>query len=70
MTIGSITTKAVEAMLLDNISVLDVKIGRSIRVAEAAERGKSIITYDLKNPQTENYWKLAASIEEWVKNAK
>lgn len=61
---------AVEAMLLDNISVLDVKIGRSIRVAEAAERGKSIITYDLKNPQTENYWKLAASIEEWVKNAK
>ena len=61
---------AVNAMLLDGIPVLDVKIGRSIRVAEAAERGKSIVSYDPRNPQAENYWKLAASIEAWVKSVR
>ena len=46
--------------------VLDVKIGRSVRVAEAAGRGKSVVTADPKNPQAENYRKLAALLEQWL----
>jgi chromosome partitioning protein len=57
---------AIEAMFVDEITVLDFKIGRSVRVAEAAERGKSIVIFDPKNPQAENYCKLARLIFEWT----
>jgi chromosome partitioning protein len=50
--------------------VLDVKIGRSVRVAEAAARGKSVVTADPKNPQSENYRNLAALVAQWLINEK
>jgi chromosome partitioning protein len=46
--------------------VLGVKIGRSVKVAEAAGMGKSVVTADSKNPQAENYRKLAALVEQWL----
>ena len=50
--------------------VLDVKIGRSVRVAEAAASGKSVVTADPKNPQAENYRKLAALVAQWLTGEK
>jgi chromosome partitioning protein len=46
--------------------VLDVKIGRSVRVAEAAASGKSVVTFAPKNPQAENYRKLAYLVDQWA----
>jgi chromosome partitioning protein len=46
--------------------VLDVKIGRSVRVAEAAGRGKSVVTAYPKNPQAEKYRNFAALVEQWL----
>jgi chromosome partitioning protein len=40
-----------------------VHIGRSIRVAEAARSGESVITYDASNPQAAAFNELAAWVE-------
>ena len=37
---------------------METQIGRSIRVAEAAAAGESIITYDPENKQAKNYQQL------------
>lgn len=51
------------AMLLEQgVNVLETKIGRSIRVAEAPGFRETIITYEPGNPQAENYRKLAKEI--------
>ena len=58
--------KVLETMLEEGFPVLDIKIGRSVRVAEAAEKGKSIITAYPMNPQAANYRKLAEILHGWV----
>jgi len=59
-----------EAMIERGLPVLDVKIGRSVKVAEAAIEGKSIVTADPKNPQAENYRQLAVWMNEWLDSPK
>jgi len=61
---------ALEAMRAANYPVLDVAIGRSVRVGEAAALGESVITYEPGNPQAENYKELGKVIELWLKKTK
>lgn len=57
--------EALEAMKSAGLPVLSVKLGRSIRVAEAAGLGKTITEYEPSNPQAEAYIKLAKDIGKW-----
>lgn len=54
---------AAEAIQAAGLPVLPVMIGRSIRVAEAAGAGQSVLTWDNGNVQAENYRKLAEVID-------
>lgn len=58
---------AIEALTAAGLPVLDAKIGRSVRVAEAAVQGQSIVSYEPSNPQAANYNDLANGINEWLK---
>jgi chromosome partitioning protein len=57
---------AVSKMMENGYPVLDVRIGRSVRVAEAAAKGQSIISAASQNPQAEKYRKLATFVEKWL----
>lgn len=59
---------ALEAMIAADWPVLDVTIGRSVRVSEAGALGQSVIEYEPGNPQSENYIELGRIIEKWLKN--
>jgi len=56
-----------EAMRAAEWPVMDVYIGRSVRVGEAAAQGVSVLSYAPDNPQAENYLKLGKVIELWLK---
>jgi len=56
-----------DAMLNAGWPVLPVNIGRSIRVAEAAANGESVITYEPGNPQAGAYNSLGEILEKWLK---
>jgi chromosome partitioning protein len=62
--------QAVEAMRAAGLPVLDVMIGRSVRVAEAAGAGQSVVNYKPGNPQAANYKQLAALVEQWLQKAR
>lgn len=57
---------AVEAIQAAGLPLLPVYIGRSVRVAEAAAAGQSIVTYDPNNAQSKNYLELAEIINLWL----
>lgn len=57
--------EAVAAMEGASLPVLPVRIGRSVRVAEAAGAGQSVITWESSNPQSENYRLLAKTVQAW-----
>ena len=57
---------ALGVMRESGLPLFDVQIGRSVRVAEAAAAGESIITYDPSNKQARNYNRLAEVIDEWL----
>jgi chromosome partitioning protein len=59
---------AMEAMQGAALPVLDVIIGRSIRVAEAAAAGQSIVTWEPDNPRATEYKLLAEEVKAWLKN--
>ena len=59
---------ALEALEHDGVPVLDVRIGRSVRVAEAAATGTSVAGYAPGNPQTDNYRLLAKVVMKWQKS--
>jgi len=59
---------AIEAMLESGWPVLDVKIGKSVRVAEAAANGETVLTFEPENPQAANYWELVKEVEKWLMN--
>lgn len=59
---------AIDAMRAADWPVLAAGIGRSVRVAEAAAVGQSVITYEPTNPQAENYKALGKEIEQWLTN--
>lgn len=56
---------AVELLERSDLPLLPVKIGRSVRVAEAAGAGESVITFEPGNPQAQNYKQLAEIIKSW-----
>ena len=61
---------ALGVMRESGLPLLDVQIGRSVRVAEAAAAGESIITYDPRNKQAKNYKQLAKVVDQWLKSAR
>jgi len=53
---------AIEAMDDADLPVLQTRIGRSVRVAEAAASGQSVITYDPGGKRTAEYQALAREV--------
>lgn len=49
------------------LNVFNTKIGRSIRVAEAAEAGQSVISYAPDNKRAQEYKQFAEEILQWLK---
>lgn len=60
---------AIDVLKESDLPLLPIQIGRSIRVAEAAAAGESIITYDPTNKQAIAYQTLAQGVEKWLKSA-
>jgi chromosome partitioning protein len=58
---------ALDTLVRAGQPVLDVQIGRSIKVAEAATVGETVVTYDPENPQTEAYQELAKVVDGWLR---
>jgi len=58
---------ALAAMQAGGLPLLPVTVGRSVKVAEAAGLGESIITYAASNPQARAYRELGKVIEQWLK---
>jgi chromosome partitioning protein len=56
-----------EAMKAAGLPLLPASIGRSVRVAEAATAGQSIVTYEPGNPQAKAYVTLAEDVDRWLK---
>jgi chromosome partitioning protein len=59
---------AIETMKGRGLPLFQTVIGRSVRVAEAAAAGESIVTYDPDNPQATNYKLLANEVDQWLRN--
>lgn len=58
--------RIVNAMRGLNLPVLDVSIGRSIRVADAVNAGQSIVTYEPQHKEAQEYRQLAAIVDRWI----
>jgi chromosome partitioning protein len=48
------------------LPLLRVRIGRSVKVAEAATAGQTVLTYEPRNPQAQAYRELAEVIDRWL----
>jgi len=59
---------ALHAMQGAGLPVLPVQIGRTVRIAEAAHEGESVLTFAPENPQAEAYLKLAEEVSRWLEN--
>ena len=59
--------QAEKALKRAKLPLLDVAIGRTVKVATAAINGQSILTSDPTNPQAGNYNELGKVIEKWLK---
>ena len=59
--------QAQAALKKAKLPVLEVAIGRTIKIATAAMSGQSILTSDPTNPQAGNYNELGKVIEKWLK---
>ena len=59
--------QAIDLITSTGLPLLPVRIGRSVRIADSASAGKSIVTYDPNNPQASNYLELTKHIETWLK---
>jgi chromosome partitioning protein len=57
---------AVRAMMEARLPVLPVRIGRSVRVAEASAASESVVTYAPDNPQAIAYRQLAQEVIRWL----
>jgi len=60
--------EAIGAMERASLPLMKVRIGRSVRVAEAAASGETVVTYEPKNPQAQAYRELAEEIHQWLSN--
>ena len=61
--------EAIETLKAGDLPMIDIYIGRSVRVAEAAASGESIVTYEPNNKQAKLYKQLAEVIQQWQSNA-
>ena len=59
---------ALHAMTGAGLPVLPVQIGRTVRIAEAAHEGESVLTYAPENPQAKAYQRLAEEVSRWLEN--
>lgn len=60
--------EAIGAMERAGLPLMNVRIGRSVRVAEAAANGETVVTFEPKNPQSQAYRELAEEINQWLSN--
>jgi chromosome partitioning protein len=60
--------QAVEAMRSAGLPLLDVMIGRSVRVAQAAGEGKTIGELAPGNPQAAAYKQLSEAVYQWLRS--
>jgi chromosome partitioning protein len=63
-------TAAVETLIDAGLSVLAARIGRSVRVQEAAGHAESITDYAPENKRAKEYNQLSEEILEWLKKTK
>lgn len=61
--------EAIEAMQRGALPLLDVTIGRSVRVAESAANGETVLTYDPSNKRAAEYRALGKAVERWLNDA-
>ena len=61
---------AVEALGGAGYPMLKTRIGRSVKVQEAAGHAESITNYDPKNKRAEEYNQLSEEINQWLKKTK
>ncbi len=61
---------AVEALTGAGYPVMAARIGRSVKVQEAAGHAESITNYDPKNKRAEEYQELTEEIIQWLKKTK
>ncbi|MBN1265482.1 MAG: ParA family protein [Anaerolineales bacterium] len=59
---------ALHAMQGAGLPVFPVQIGRTVRIAEAAHEGESVLTFAPENPQAQAYLKLAEEVSRWLEN--
>jgi chromosome partitioning protein len=59
---------ALSVMRESDLPLMKTQIGRSVRVAEAAAAGESILTYDPDNKQAATYRALAEEVDLWLRN--
>jgi len=59
--------EAINVMKEAGIPLLDVYIGRSVRVAEAGATAQPVTNYEPKNPRSDEYKKLATEVKQWLK---
>ena len=57
---------ALETMRGAGLPLLPVTVGRSVRVAEAAIQGESVVTYDRSNKRAAEYRQLGEVVEQWL----
>ena len=58
------------AMLAADWPVLPMTIPRSVRVAESAATGESIMTFEPGNPAAKGYQELGEVVQKWLKSGK
>jgi len=63
-------TAAVETLTAAGYPILSARIGRSVRVQEAAGHAQSITDYDPDNKRAQEYNQLAEEINQWLKKKK
>ena len=62
--------RAVAAMREASLPLLDVTIGRSVRVAESAATGQSVVDFDAGNPRALEYQALGQEVSAWLAKAR
>jgi chromosome partitioning protein len=63
-------TAAVETLIDAGLPVLSARIGRSVKVQEAAGHAESITEYDPTNKRATEYKELTEEINQWLKKTK
>jgi len=58
--------EALDMMRAGELPLLDVTIGRSVRVAEAAGSGQTVLEYDARNRRAAEYRALGEVVERWL----